>query len=244
MAERTSGIIIKQSDFGEGHRMLWIFTQKYGIIKAVAHGAEKTKSRSSASTQFLSYSEFEFYDNSEIWNIRSVVPSDTFWPIQEDIVKLALCTYFADLVFYSLDLHNADNNIFRLMLNTLYGCAYKSYPLKAIKLIFELKLMYFSGMLPAPNQCLGCGCDHGIAFFDKGSGGVFCEECGRGNLVKLTEEEYKVLFLGALCDMKKMFSYKLPEAAVDKLAPTIESYVSAALDRDIKSLEYYRKLTL
>ena len=36
MAEiRARGIIIKQSDYGEGHRMLTVFTEEYGIVKAV-----------------------------------------------------------------------------------------------------------------------------------------------------------------------------------------------------------------
>ena len=94
MTEKTKGIIIKQSDFGEGHRMLWIFTEKYGIVKAVAHGAEKTKSKSSASTQFLALSDFEFFDGGEVWNIKSVIPSDTFWPLQEDIKKLQFLQLF------------------------------------------------------------------------------------------------------------------------------------------------------
>ena len=35
MAEiRARGIIIKQSDYGEGHRMLTVFTEEYGIVKA------------------------------------------------------------------------------------------------------------------------------------------------------------------------------------------------------------------
>ena len=33
MAEiRARGIIIKQSDYGEGHRMLTVFTEEYGIV--------------------------------------------------------------------------------------------------------------------------------------------------------------------------------------------------------------------
>ena len=100
---KCTGVIIKQSDFGEGHRMLWIFTDKFGIIKAVAHGAEKIKSKAGAATQFLAMCDFDFYDNGEIWNISSVTAKDTFWPVQEDIVKLSLCTYFADIVYYSLE---------------------------------------------------------------------------------------------------------------------------------------------
>ena len=41
MAEiRARGIIIKQSDYGEGHRMLTVFTEEYGIVKAVSYGVK------------------------------------------------------------------------------------------------------------------------------------------------------------------------------------------------------------
>lgn len=243
MSEKTTGVIIKQSDFGEGHRMLWIFTKMYGIVKAVAHGAEKTKSKNGGSTQFLSYCEFEFFDNGDVWNIKSVSPKDSFWPIQEDITKLALCTYFADLIYYSLDLHNPDDNILRLFLNTLYGCAYKNIPQKTIKLIFETKLMYLSGLLPAPGGCINCGIDENLLYFDKLSGGIVCRDCGgKSSHVSINEETYKVHYLIVYCDLKKMFSYILPENSVKELSLLMENYILSAIDKNIKSLEYYKNI--
>ena len=53
MAEiRARGIIIKQSDYGEGHRMLTVFTEEYGIVKAVSYGVKKSKSKAAASMRF------------------------------------------------------------------------------------------------------------------------------------------------------------------------------------------------
>ncbi len=243
MSEKTPGVIIKQSGFGEGHRMLWIFTEKFGIIKAVVHGADKTKSKTGASTQFLSYCDFEFFDNGEVWNIKSVSSNDSFWPIQEDLVKLALCTYFADLLYNALELHNPDNNILRLFLNSLYACAYKKTPLSVIKLVFETKLMFMSGMLPSPSGCIGCGNEEEIYYFDKLSGGVLCSECGgRASHIKIDENTYKVYYLIVYCDIKKMFSYQLPEKSVQNLSSIIEEYVLSVTDKNIKSLDYYKNL--
>lgn len=243
MSEKTSGVIIKQSGFGEGHRMLWIFTEKFGIIKAVVHGADKTKSKSGGSTQFLSYCDFEFFDNGEIWNIKNVSSKDSFWPIQEDLVKLSLCTYFADLLYNTLELHNPDTNILRLFLNTLYACAYKSVSLNLMKLVFETKLMFIAGMLPSPTGCMGCGCEGGIYYFDKLTGGVLCKDCGgKATHIKIDENTYKVYYLIVYCDMKKMFSYQLPENSVLKLSTIIENYVLSVTDKNIKSLEYYKNL--
>lgn len=241
--EKNAGIIIKQSDFGEGHRMVWVFTEKYGIIKAVAHGAEKLKSKSGAATQFLSYCDFVFYEGGDIWNINSVTAKDTFWPIQEDIKKLALCTYFADLIYFTLDLYNPDTNIMRLFLNTLYACAYRSVPCEILKLTFETKLMYAAGYLPRPDVCSGCGQTDGAAFFDLRSGAVLCRDCAKGNEARIDETAYKVLYYLVFCDMKKMFSLRLPEEGVRILAPLIEKYTASVLDRPIKSLDYYKGIS-
>ena len=91
MAEiRARGIIIKQSDYGEGHRMLSIFTEEYGIVKAVSYGVKKSKSKASASSQFLCYADFNFYKgaNKDIMTINSIDTIDAFYPVSEDIKKL------------------------------------------------------------------------------------------------------------------------------------------------------------
>ncbi len=242
MSEKTFGIIIKQSNFGEGHRMLWIFTQKYGIIKAVAHGAEKTKSKSGASTQFLSYSEFEFYDNKDVWNIKSISPKDNFWPVQEDIQKLALCTYFADLIYFSLDLFNPDNNILRLFLNCLFACAYKDIPHHIIKLVFETKLMYFSGLIPSPCACIDCTGEEELLYLSTKTGGVVCKSCSQAGDIYLGEDGYKTYFIILLSDLKKMFSYELDDKSVSLLCPIIEQYTLSSIDKKINSLDYYKAL--
>ena len=238
--ELTPGIIIKQSNFGEGHRMVWIFTEKYGIIKAAVHGAGKTKSKSSASSQFLTYCNFSFYNSGEIWNINNATSIDNFWGVQEDIKKLALCTYFSELIYCSLDLHNPDSNILRLFLNMLYACSYKNISLESIKLAFEIKLLYYSGLLPRPDSCTSCGCADELCFFNTKTGSVLCRECAKGDEAKLSENAYKVLYFFSLCDMKKLFSYMLPEDGIKQLSSIIESYTISNFEQTKKSLEYYK----
>ena len=70
---KTNGIVIKQTDFGEGDRMLWVFTEDFGIVKAVGRGARKIKSKSGSSSQFLCYGDFNLYpSNKDIYNINSI----------------------------------------------------------------------------------------------------------------------------------------------------------------------------
>ena len=54
MAEiRARGIIIKQSDYGEGHRMLTVFTEEYGIVKAVSYGVKNQRASCRIKSNFV-----------------------------------------------------------------------------------------------------------------------------------------------------------------------------------------------
>ena len=239
---RCDGVIIKQSDFGEGHRMLWVFTDKYGIIKAVAHGAQRAKSKAGASTQFLALSTFDFYESGEIWTVNSAYAKDTFWPIQENIKKLSLCTYLAEITFYSLEMANPDMPVLRLLLNTLYGCAYKNIPCDVIKIIYELKLMRMTGFMPPPNGCENCGATDEEMFFSTINGEIFCRECADAACVRLDADMYKCIYFIGNCDMKKMFSVSYPDEAINKLAAPVEKYIIHNLGKNIKSLDYYKMM--
>lgn len=237
---KTNGIVIKQSDFGEGDRMLWVFTEDFGIIKAVGRGARKFKSKSGSSGQFLCYGEFDFFCNGEIWNINSFTPKEAFEPLQYDFKKLALANYFSELTFIFLDFANQDKIMLRLFLNTLYACAYKDINLKLIKLAFELKTLSLNGFLPKIDNCSFCG-EEKITAFDIISGGVVCRECEGETSIKISEESLLFFRYLICCDIKKMFLYEIPEQVISELAYISERYLKHHADREIKSLDYYKK---
>ncbi len=239
---KTNGIVIKQADFGEGDRMLWIFTEDFGIIKAVGRGARKLKSKSGSSSQFLCYGEFDFFCGGDIWNINSFSPKEAFEPLQFDFKKLALCNYFAELCLIFLDYSNPDKMVLRLFLNVLFACAYREIDLKVIKLVFELKIMTFSGFRPGIDSCGNCG-EEKVVYFDISSGSVLCKSCKRETSVEIKEESLLFLRYFVCCDIKKMFGYIVPEDIASELSYITERYIKHHADREIKSLEYYKKFS-
>ena len=144
MAEiRARGIIIKQSDYGEGHRMLTVFTEEYGIVKAVSYGVKKSKSKAAASSQFLCYGDFDFYKGvgKDIMTINNIDTLDGFYPVSEDIKKLSLCVYLADITYCILGMNNPDSRMLHLFLNSVYALAYRDEPMDKVKAVYELKMM-------------------------------------------------------------------------------------------------------
>ena len=240
------GVIIKQNDFGEGHRMLSVFTDEYGIVKAADYGARRTKSRTGASGQFLCFADFQMYRGGDIWTIREICPIDSFLPIQEDIEKLALCTYLADITYGFLEQHNPDTEILRLFLNTLHACAYWEVPLTQLKAVYELRLMAFSGYMPAMDSCVCCGGQTDEMYFDFAGGGILCGGCrfvNHNEKQSLPRGVVQAIRYICTCDLKRLFSFRISPEGEELLETAAERYLLTHIDKHIKSLDYLKKLT-
>lgn len=240
---RAKGVIIRQSDYGEGHRMLSIFTEEYGIIKAVSYGAKKAKSKSAASSQFMCYADFDLYraPNREVLSVNSIDTIDGFYPICEDIVKLSLCVYLADITYELLGPENPDERILRIFLNTLYALAYKGERADKIKTVYELKLMAVGGYMPNISSCAVCG-DNEIRAFDAAKGSVVCGRCAGGESVRISGGVYKAFSYIILCEDKKMLSFNASDEILAALNNVSERYVRVQTDRNFASLEYYKSI--
>ena len=240
---RARGIIVKQSDYGEGHRMLSIFTEEYGIVKAVSYGVKKSKSKTGAASQFLCYADFDLYQgvNRDVMNVNSVETIDAFYPLSEDIKKLSLCVYLADITYSLLGMNNPDERILRLFLNSVYALAYRNALLQKVKTVYELKLMCAGGYMPTVNECVSCG-KKDVYAFDLSKGGAVCRECGGKYAVPLNKTLIRALEYIISCDDKKMLAFNAGEDLLNSLASLTERYVLTQLDRQFSSLDYYKTM--
>lgn len=246
MANLTTakGLVIKQTDYGEANRMLTIFTDEYGIIKAAAHGAKRTKSRQSASTQFLTYAEFTFYINSgDVWNISAAQTIDSFFPIHEDIEKLSLATYFSELAFACLDLQNPDNEMLRLLLNTLYAMAYKKVAPAIAKPVFEMKSIALAGFEPVVDYCIACGGAEQLTSFSVQDGGAVCKKCAKPHDLNLNPSTRQMAQFVLKAPPAKIFSFVVDDAVAAQASFIFEKYAALMLDYEFESLAYYKKIS-
>lgn len=244
MAEiRARGIIIRQSDYGEGHRIISVFTEELGIIKAISYGVKKSKSKAAASSQFLCYGDFNLYKgaNKDIMSVNSIETIDGFYPISEDIKKLSLCAYLADITYNLLGMNNPDERILSLFLNSVYALAYRNEDTAKIKAVYELKLMCAGGYAPSIHTCASCGSGE-IFAFDLLKGGMVCRRCGGKYIVKMDKNLYRVLVYIASGEDKKMLSFKADGRLIERLGSLTERYVGLQLDQAFRSLDYYKSM--
>ena len=171
------GIVVKQSDVGEGDRLIWILTAEYGIIKASGRGALRVRGKNGAGSQLLCYSDFDIFPGRDIHTINRAEPIENFPKIQESIIRLSLASYFCECIYRHLGFNNADENVFRLFMNCIYSLAHTDTHIDVIKAVFEFRLMCDCGYRPVLECCTGCGDTQSMMFFDYENGGLLCGEC-------------------------------------------------------------------
>lgn len=241
---KATGIIIKQTEFGESNRMLSIFTKEYGIIRASVYGAKSIKSSKGASSQFLCFSEFELSKgNSDIYTVYSATAIESFYPVSEDIEKLSLAVYLCDITYHTLGAENRDGQILSLLLNTLYALAYNKIEIRKAKCVYELKLMSLLGYSPVLTKCVKCGNIGNIVRFSAGDGGLICSKCNtKGIAVNKSVVDAMNYIISS--ESKKMFSFSVTDEILLTLEKISEEYVKTQLDTELGSLIYLKNIMI
>lgn len=242
--ETTKGLIIKQSDYGEGNRMLTVFTEKFGIIKAAVYGVKRANRRSAAS-QFLSWAEFVLYfGKGEIASVNSLTSLESFFPIQEDLEKLALSSYLADIT-YCLQAQNLPNPpLLRLLLNTLFVCAYRSESILKAKTVYELRIAAESGYMPSVTRCASCGKEGETEYFSCECSGGICKDCHATlrDDIEMSRAVWHALYYILASDEKKVFSFAASDEVLKKLNLISERYIAAITEKKFASLDYLKNI--
>lgn len=233
------GIIIRQTDYGDAHRMLWIFSETDGIIKAVRYGVRGKKTSNAAAFQLFSYADFKLRPSrGDIMTAVAADVIDGFYPISEDIGKLALVSYLSDITYSVLGEANPDKRILALFLNAVYAAAYRDESVLKLKSVYELKLISAGGFMPKLDLCGVCG--EKSEYFSCAKGETVCRRHHNADDVKIDDSMLAVMIYVTRCDDRKMLAFRMPgdETAI-RLNKLTEKYVCYQCDTEFKSLDYF-----
>ena len=219
--------------------MLTLFAEGLGVISACVYGVKSKKGSLRAAAQPLCFAEFVLSKGGgDIYRITAADISETFYPISEDVEKLALSGYFLEITG---DVFSAEDSApLSLLLNTLYAISYKNVSLNIAKAVFELKTMQYSGYEPSLNACIKCGKGEVSAF--SVSGGAVCASCRTCAMPILSADVLAAMEYILKSDTKRIFSFEISKSAEEILSKICEAYFLAKSDKRYKSLEYYKKL--
>ena len=247
----TQGIVLRETNYREADKILTVLTRDLGRRTVKARGCRRKTSRLTAASQLLVYSEMTLDQRGDYLTLHEADVLAQFWSVREDIVLLALASYFAE-VLESLAQEGAGEEtgeLLSLLLNSLYALDTLKKPKELVKAAFELRALCLTGYEPLLSGCAVCGRrEPEEPRLDLSQGVLHCARCrrGAGNGVNMP------LTPGALAaarhiaggDPKKLFSFSLDPAGLTRLGEAAEAFLMTQLERGFRTLDYYKRLTL
>ena len=239
------GIVLRSVDTREADKILTVLTGESGKLAVVAKGARSRRSRVTAATQFLAYSELTVSESHGWQMLAEASTIELFSGIRQDIALLSLASYFAELTDAVTYEGLPAEETLALLLNALYALGTLNYPQTVVKTGFELKLMALSGFEPLVDRCAVCGAaEMTEPMLDVVRGTLHCARCPQkgGLSMPLGAAGLAAMRHILYGNPKRLYAFRLPEDQLRWLNHAAEAYVAAQLERGFRTLEFYKQL--
>lgn len=252
----VKGLVIRTVDIKESDRLITIFTEEMGVVSALARGARSLKSRQMSSTMQFCYGNFILCKRGEHFFIKESELIESFFGIRNSIEGLALASYIAE-VLNDVAVAEAEKDLLRLSLNSLYAISEKKCSLDKIKAAFEIRTASIIGFMPDVLSCATCGEKLGNFYFKIMAGSLCCYSCQQKAILEhaepdapeqnqavciLTEGAKIALGYCIYSPIEKIFSFRISDEDMALFSRAAEDYLLNQLERSFKTLDFYKEV--
>ena len=247
MYQTVRGLTIRSVNYKEADQILTILTDTRGCLTVKARGVRRKGSRLKAAAQLFTFSQMTLYEQNGRATLHEAEVLQQFPGLQTDLTKLAQASYLAEVLGTEAEDAPVEEDILRLALNCLYALSNDLCPPGVIKAAFELRYMLLAGYAPDLQGCTVCGAIHPVhpvAMLEAGT--VRCQSCAvpgdAGKQMPLTTSVLEAARYLLTCDLKKLFSFQLPEDELRRLERVAEAYLLCCMERSFRTLDFYKSV--
>lgn len=242
----TDAINLKSYNLSEADKIMVMYSRENGLIKGVAKGVKKPKSKLGARMDLLVANTLMLYKGKNMDTICEAKSLNTFKESRQNIDKLLYSTYVSEVVsHFGVENDPSSVEIYDLLYKTLDKISNsentKDVLIGVIK--FQLKMMEISGFGVELDTCLCCReqiLDDNM-FFSSKMGGVVCEECNN-HLGFKTKMHRKIRdFLLAMLQFDYTYVSDYDKKATEKVCSVccdlLKEYVQTHCHKKFKTTE-------
>lgn len=241
----TKGLVLRETRYKDNDKILSVLTEELGLLTVKARGVMRKNSRLKSGCQLLSYSEFTLFEKNGFYTVNESEPIQMFIGLRQDIELLSLGSYFAQLLETVSTEDQVNPELLSLGLNSLYALEKLKKPQALVKAVFELRLLSLAGYHPEISGCGVCGSPDARHFYYQ-EGCLLCDACRRvngiGAYTRISETVLAAMAYILDCQMKRMFSFTIPEEALRELGEVSEQFLLSQLETSFSSLQFYKRL--
>lgn len=241
----TDAINLKSYNLSESDKIIVMYSKDLGLIKGVAKGVKKPKSKLGARMDSLVANKIMLYKGKNLDTICQAEALNTFNKTRQDLDKLVYSSYISEIIsIFGVEEDPSSREIYDLFYKALEKISQaehkKDIMIAVIK--FQLKMMLITGFGLEFDTCLCCREQilNENMYFSVQMGGVICEECNEDLGVKLKLHHKMRDFLQAMTQFDFDYESEYDEKATDKVCEVcfnlLNNYIQSHSNKKFKTL--------
>ncbi|MCM1338379.1 MAG: DNA repair protein RecO [Muribaculaceae bacterium] len=178
----TDAINLKSYNLSEADKIIVMYSKEKGLIRGVAKGVKKPKSKLGARMDLLVANTLMLHKGRSLDTICQADVVNSFYKTRQDIDKICYSTYVTEVVHnFGVEEDPCSEIIYNLLYKTLDTIAKAENKVEILLAVikFQLKMMIESGFGIELEKCLGCHCniENDTMYFVPQLGGIICKDC-------------------------------------------------------------------
>jgi DNA repair protein RecO (recombination protein O) len=180
----TEALILRTYNFGEADKIVVCLTQQAGIIRGVAKGCRKLKSRFGAALEPFTLAKINYYqkEGQELVTLNHVEIVRSHFDLSGNAETLTGLAYMGDLVIEFSPPYEPNERLFRMVKACLEAICESQGDLQIVLRYFEIWLLRLEGFLPDIRRCGEChrAFDEKESAFMNSDLMFRCKQCSHG----------------------------------------------------------------
>ena len=240
----TDAINLKSYNLSESDKIVVMYSKDKGLIKGVAKGVKKPKSKLGARMDLLVANKLMLYKGKSMDRICQADVLNTFNKTRRDMDKIFYSMYVSEIVnSFGVEDDPCSKEIYELLYKTLEHIseAQNKTEMLLACLKFQLKMMQISGFGIELDTCLCCKnqINEDNMFFSSNMGGVVCTHCNELHNIKTSIHRKIRDFLNTLVlsdfDEKTIYDEKANEKVCSVCFNLLKEYINRHSSKKINS---------
>jgi len=237
----TESLVLKSYNLAEADRIVVFFTREQGMVRGVAKGAKRLKSRFGSTLELFSTVNLSYFqkEERELVSIQTVELTKSCFAEASSPEFLNTFSYIADLLMAFVPPHDPHETLYRMTKACLAAASENPEDLDSIRLYFELWLLRLGGYLPDWSACDICKRTFTTneATRIQSSFHLRCKKCGKTTSGDVIDPGHREIFhnVQKLSPVEFIKIVDGKPVQITEVSKTLKRIISHVIGREVKN---------